>query len=99
MTVLASCVDLLRSPLLLARKAERLRRETGDQSYRAPFELVQKQTFRARLHATLSKPFVLFIREPALITVTVYLSVSTWVYNFSAYSPKAVRRRLPVHAL
>ncbi|RDX54679.1 MFS general substrate transporter [Lentinus brumalis] len=61
-------------PLLLARKAERMRRETGDPRYRAPFELLQKPTLLARLYATLAKPFVLFVREPALIAVTVYLS-------------------------
>ncbi|KAI0711115.1 MFS general substrate transporter [Cerioporus squamosus] len=61
-------------PLLLAQKAERLRRDTGDPRYRAPFEHVQQQTFLARLHATLAKPFVLFVREPPLIAVTVYLS-------------------------
>ncbi len=67
---------LLHSPLLLARKAERIRRETGDPRYRASFELLQKPTLLARLHTTLAKPFVLFAREPALIAVTVYLSVS-----------------------
>ncbi|RPD78920.1 MFS general substrate transporter [Lentinus tigrinus ALCF2SS1-7] len=60
-------------PLLLARKAELHRKETRDPRYQAQFELVQKQTLVARLHATLAKPFVLFVREPALIAVTLYL--------------------------
>ncbi|TBU39222.1 MFS general substrate transporter [Dichomitus squalens] len=61
-------------PIILARKAQRLRNETGDPRYRAPFELVQKSTIAATLYKTLAKPFVMFVHEPALIATTAYLS-------------------------
>ena len=65
-----------RRPLILARKARRLRQTTGDLRYVAPFELAQKPTLTGTLYQTLAKPFVLFCHEPALIAVTVHLSVS-----------------------
>ena len=64
-------------PLILARKAQRLRRETGDSRYQARFELAQKSTIAGTLYQTLAKPFVMFVREPALIATTIYLAVST----------------------
>lgn len=66
---------MYRRPVLLVRKAQRLRKTTGDERYYAPLEL-KKMTFGKRLESILAKPFVLLIREPMLIAVTIYQSVS-----------------------
>lgn len=60
---------------MLAKKAERLRKETGDLRYYAPIEKLN-WTFVKRLEHVLAKPFLILIREPMLIAITVYMSVS-----------------------
>lgn len=62
------------SPVLLVRKAQKLRKTTGDERYYAPLE-TKKMSFGKRLESILGKPFVLLFREPMLIAVTVYMSV------------------------
>jgi hypothetical protein len=44
------------TPILLKRKAKRLRNETGDERYRAPIELEDKRLLR-RLIISCYKPF------------------------------------------
>jgi hypothetical protein len=61
-------------PILLHRKAERLRKETGDQNYYVPMEREDRISFSQRINNVLKKPFVIFIREPMLIAITVYMS-------------------------
>ncbi|TBU61135.1 MFS general substrate transporter [Dichomitus squalens] len=61
-------------PILLTRKAKRLRKETGDVRYQAPLELVQSPKLSGRLHDTLAKPFIMFLLEPMLIATTMYLA-------------------------
>jgi len=60
-------------PVLLAKKAERLRKETGDLRYYAPMEK-QKLTLTQRLEHVLAKPFLILVREPMLIAITAYMS-------------------------
>ncbi|RXW18072.1 hypothetical protein EST38_g7778 [Candolleomyces aberdarensis] len=60
-------------PVLLVKKAKRLRNETGDLRYVAPLELTNI-SFAQRLKNILLKPFVVLIREPMLIAVTAYMS-------------------------
>ncbi|KAJ2925548.1 hypothetical protein H1R20_g11547, partial [Candolleomyces eurysporus] len=60
-------------PVLLVKKAKRLRNETGDSRYVAPLELTNV-SFTQRLKNILLKPFVVLIREPMLIAITAYMS-------------------------
>jgi hypothetical protein len=64
-------------PVLLARKAERLRKETGDGRYYAPKE-ANKLDIRHRLHNILAMPFKILFLEPMLIAIVVYQSVSSY---------------------
>lgn len=65
----------LHSPIILANKAQLLRKSTGDPRYRAPFELGQRKTFRDWVDGTILKPCIMLVQEPMLIATTVYISV------------------------
>ncbi|KAL0951355.1 hypothetical protein HGRIS_008059 [Hohenbuehelia grisea] len=60
-------------PILLVRKARRLRKETGDERYWAPLEK-QSRTVAQTLEHTLARPFKILFREPMLIAITLYMS-------------------------
>ena len=62
------------SPYLLVKRAQKLRKETGDERYWAPLEK-RKFTVVQRLEQTIARPFKIFFREPMLIAVTMYMSV------------------------
>ncbi|EPS94252.1 hypothetical protein FOMPIDRAFT_130374 [Fomitopsis schrenkii] len=61
-------------PVLLARKAQALRSETGNSCYVAPIELEPPMSVSARAHRTVSIPFRMLINEPTLIATTIYMS-------------------------
>lgn len=62
------------TPLLLQRKARKLRRETGDARYWAPLD--KKSTkFKALAYNVLLDPFKMLFEEPMLLAITVYLSL------------------------
>ncbi|KAK7681592.1 hypothetical protein QCA50_015325 [Cerrena zonata] len=61
------------APLLLAHKAERMRKETGDDRWWAPLEK-QQLSFLNRVKAILGRPFVLLATEPMLTAITFYMS-------------------------
>ncbi|ODO11081.1 hypothetical protein I350_01683 [Cryptococcus amylolentus CBS 6273] len=61
------------SPKILAKKAARLRKETGDDRYYAPLERADA-SFKARVHDILFKPFIILALEPMLQAVTMYMS-------------------------
>lgn len=61
------------APVILTRKAQRIRKETGHRVYKSPLELnpiVPKHL----LHDTLLFPFVMLIQEPILLAIGLYLS-------------------------
>jgi MFS family permease len=62
-------------PVILLRKAQRIRKETGDKRYYAPVEAV-KLPIGPRLYNILAMPFKILFLEPMLIAITVYQSVS-----------------------
>ena len=62
-------------PILLARKAVRKRRETGDERYFAAIER-RKVTMSQRVKDIIAKPFVVLLNEPMLVAITVYMAVS-----------------------
>ena len=72
-------------PVLLVRKAERTRKETGDSRYYAPTEM-NKIDIRRRLYNILAMPFKILFLEPMLIAIVVYQSVSSY------FSPSFHRR-------
>ncbi|KAL7422377.1 hypothetical protein Q5752_003023 [Cryptotrichosporon argae] len=61
------------APVLLAQKARRMRKETGDERWYAPIERV-KHSFKSRLRDILLKPFIILFLEPMLLAVTIYMS-------------------------
>jgi hypothetical protein len=70
-------------PILLVKKAQRLRQETGDSRYYAPKE-VNKPDIGQRLYNILAMPFKILFLEPMLIAIVVYQSVSSYL-SFSFY--------------
>lgn len=61
------------APIILKKKARRIRKETNDERYKAPIELV-KIEWKDRLNKTLLKPFIMLAQEPMLLVMTIYLS-------------------------
>ena len=60
-------------PLLLKWKAQHLRKLTGDDRFRAELE-VTESTLWTRLRTSMARPF-LFIQEPIVMCMTLYLTV------------------------
>ncbi|EKM55507.1 uncharacterized protein PHACADRAFT_173640 [Phanerochaete carnosa HHB-10118-sp] len=61
------------SPILLARKAKKLRKNTGDDRYWAP--LNKKSTsLKLSVQKVVGTPFALLYREPMLVALTFYMS-------------------------
>ncbi|ODN90718.1 polyamine transporter 1 [Cryptococcus wingfieldii CBS 7118] len=61
------------APKVLANKAKRLRKETGDDRYWAPLEK-SDTSFKGRINDILLKPFIILAKEPMLQAVTLYMS-------------------------
>jgi steroid 5-alpha reductase family enzyme len=70
------------APRLTVQKAQRLRKETGDSRYYAATEK-QTMSASARISGTFLRPFKIMFREPMLIAITIYMSVST-IHHSSA---------------
>lgn len=73
--------------LRLKMKAQRLRKETGDNRYVAPIEIREKLNPLQLAKTVLLKPIKLFFLEPMLIAVTLYISFvyGTLYLLFDAY--------------
>lgn len=71
------------APILLVRRAEKLRKETGETRYWAPLER-NKPTASQRIKRVVARPFIILAREPMLIAITVYMSVR--LFFFTLYS-------------
>ncbi|PPQ81697.1 hypothetical protein CVT26_007770 [Gymnopilus dilepis] len=74
------------TPVLLVKKAQEKRLQSGDTRFYAPLER-QDISFKKRVEHVLARPFVVLFREPMLIAITVYMS---FVYGclyllFTAY--------------
>lgn len=61
------------APILLARKAKRMRKETGDDRYVAPIEMNKLEPLEF-FKTTLLKPFIMLFQEPMLLAITIYIS-------------------------
>jgi len=62
------------APVLLARKAQKIRQDTKDERYYAPIEAAQAISFAGRLKQTLTRPFKMFFQEPMLAATVLYTS-------------------------
>ncbi|KAF8269310.1 major facilitator superfamily domain-containing protein [Lactarius quietus] len=60
-------------PVLLARKAQRIRKETGDERYYAPIE-ERNVPIGHRLYSIFAMPFKILFLEPMLLAITIYQS-------------------------
>ena len=63
-------------PVILAKRARDLRKQTGHEAYYAPIE-TQKLSVAQRFENILARPFKVLFQEPMLIAITIYMSVST----------------------
>lgn len=61
------------APVILAKRARELRKQTENEDYYAPME-TQKLSMTQRLENILARPFKVLFREPMLIAITVYMS-------------------------
>ncbi|KAG9024629.1 hypothetical protein FRB95_011265 [Tulasnella sp. JGI-2019a] len=61
------------APTILMRKAQRKRKETGNDKYFSELE-VQDVDIRTRLENVLGRPFKVLFLEPMLIAITLYMS-------------------------
>ncbi|KAI0307922.1 major facilitator superfamily domain-containing protein [Multifurca ochricompacta] len=60
-------------PVLLAKKARQIRKETGEDRYYAPSE-INRPTIGRRLNTILAMPFKILFLEPMLMAIAVYQS-------------------------
>ena len=75
--------DFLRS-VILARKAAKLRKDTGDDRYWAPMDK-NKMPFLQTAKKIGGMSFLLLVREPVLLALTVYMSVSIFARDIKSY--------------
>lgn len=61
------------APIILKKKAARIRKETGDNRYMAPAEMT-KRGAADLLKSTFFKPFAMLVQEPMLLAMTVYMA-------------------------
>ncbi|KAG7096278.1 hypothetical protein E1B28_003726 [Marasmius oreades] len=61
------------APVVLRRKAAKLRKETGDSSYRT-VEEIEGKPFMQNLRVALSRPLIMLFTEPIVIMFSIYLS-------------------------
>ncbi|QRW15487.1 major facilitator superfamily transporter [Ceratobasidium sp. AG-Ba] len=61
------------APIILKKKAQKLRKTTGDERY---FGAIEREDlhWKKRLENILGRPFVMIVREPMLLAVTLYMS-------------------------
>lgn len=81
-----------RGSVLLSRRAARLRKETGDQRYRAAAD-VERQSIMTMVRFSLARPFLLLLTEPVVMSFSLWVSF-TWgvLYLFLNAIPLAYTR-------
>lgn len=62
------------APIILKRRAAKMRKETGDISHVTELEL-DKRPFKERMKVFLVRPFQLLFREPIVFLISLYMSV------------------------
>lgn len=61
-------------PVLLKRKAEKLRKTTGDDRWRAPIEKMTRSVSRTVAYSLL-RPFQILLFEPMVLVLNIYIAV------------------------
>lgn len=74
-SLLALCVCLkeTRGSVILTRRAARLRRQTGDQRYKAHVE-EERQSISVLIRQSLTRPMLFLLREPAVLSFSLWIS-------------------------
>lgn len=73
-----------RGSVILTRRARKLRKETGDNRYRAAVEL-EAPSLKALLHASTTRAALLLVREPVVFTFSLWLAYE-WALIFALFS-------------
>ncbi|SPO29533.1 related to TPO1 - Vacuolar polyamine-H+ antiporter [Ustilago trichophora] len=73
-----------RGSVILAKRAKKLRNETGDQRYRAPSEL-EAPSLKALLHASTTRAALLLVSEPVVFCFSLYIAYA-WALIFAFFS-------------
>lgn len=73
-----------RGSVILARRAKKLRKETGDQRYRAPSEL-EAPSLKALLNASTTRAALLLVSEPVVFCFSLYIAYA-WALIFAFFS-------------
>lgn len=81
----------------MIKKAERLRKETGDSRYYAPMEKEEKLPLGKRIYEIVGRPFKILVQEPMLIAVTIYMSVRRSLISYCPNLPLVNVVRLWMH--
>lgn len=66
------------APVLLSRKANRLRKAWNDERYVAPLELVPFEP-KDFFYQVLGKPILMMLQEPMLLVVSMFLAYGAWL--------------------
>lgn len=77
-----------RASVLLSRRAEKMRRETGDAGIHAQADL-ERESLKTLISVSLTRPFHMFLRESIVISLSLYITLC-WalLYLFIAGVPK-----------
>ncbi|PWY97670.1 MFS general substrate transporter [Testicularia cyperi] len=73
-----------RGSAILAKRAKKLRKETGDQRYRAPSEL-EAPSLKALLHASTTRAALLLVSEPVVFFFSLYIAYA-WALIFAFFA-------------
>jgi len=73
-------------PVLLKRRAQKMRKESGNENIRAPMEL-EKEDWKHVVTKVLTRPIRMFIFEPIVLFSSLYLS---FVYGKSSRSVDSI---------
>ncbi|GAA5892117.1 hypothetical protein JCM6882_005699 [Rhodosporidiobolus microsporus] len=85
-------LDETRASVLLARKARKLRKETGDERYLSRDEF-ERGSIKEMFKTSLGRPVQMLLREPVLVAITAWISI-TWavLYLFLVAVPLVYSR-------
>ena len=88
------------APVILKRRAKKLRKETGDPNIMTEQEMF-KVPFSEMMKDTLIRPFEMLATEPILLLLSMYIALiyGLLVSLFSAFSSRPSLTRAPVRVL
>lgn len=83
------CIELLllretRGSVILTRKARKLRKQTGDERFRAAAE-IETPSIKKLLHASTTRAAILLVREPVVLFFSLWLAYE-WALIFALFA-------------